>query len=117
MGWFKYVARTTNLRQLVPTQTATCPAGTSDGMRLAEMRALLRQRLSIWRSLTMWRILVHFACPAAIFLENLDFDGNQKENTVVSGLECFDLFLYGFNCCRREKVFRGLRQLEGEGFL
>jgi hypothetical protein len=32
-------------------------------------------------------------------------------------LECFELFLYGFNFWRREKVFRGLRQLEGEGFL
>lgn len=60
-GWFRYVARTTNLVRLVPTQTATCPAGTSDGMRLADMRALLRQRRSIWRSRTMCRIWLHFA--------------------------------------------------------
>ncbi|KAK8642376.1 hypothetical protein V6N13_011720 [Hibiscus sabdariffa] len=48
-----YVARTTNLLQLAPTQTATCPAGTSDGMRLADMRDLFLHRRSICRSLTM----------------------------------------------------------------
>ncbi|KAG8492124.1 hypothetical protein CXB51_015765 [Gossypium anomalum] len=63
-GWFKYVALTTNLRQLVPTVTATCPAGTSDGIRLADMRALFLHRRSICRSLTMWRILLHFPSPA-----------------------------------------------------
>lgn len=67
-GWFKYVARTTNLLQLLPTQIATCPAGTSEGMRLAEIRALLRHRRSNCLSLTMWRILLHFPMPAAIVL-------------------------------------------------
>lgn len=63
MGWFRYVARTMNLLELLPTQTATCPAGTSDGVaREAEaaIRAFLRHCLSIWRILTMWRILLHF---------------------------------------------------------
>lgn len=68
-GWFRYVARTTNLLQLVPTQTATYPAGTSDGMRAADMRALLRHLLSICLSLTMWRILLHFPNPTDIFPE------------------------------------------------
>lgn len=39
-GWFRYVARTTNLLELLPTQTATCPAGTSDSVGWADMRAL-----------------------------------------------------------------------------
>jgi len=98
MGWFRYVARTTNLLQPVPTQTATCPAGTSDGMRLADIRALLRQRLSIWRSLTMWRILAHFASPADIFLENSNFNGKQEKTEL--GLACALSCFCGFNCRR-----------------
>lgn len=57
-GWFRYVVRTTNLLQLEPTVTATWPAGTSEGRRRAAIDAFLRHRLSIWRSLTMWRILL-----------------------------------------------------------
>ena len=30
MGWFRCVTRTTNLLQLLPTQTTTCPANTSN---------------------------------------------------------------------------------------
>lgn len=67
-GWFRYVACTTNLLHPAPTHTATCPAGTSDGIREADdIRALLRHRCSICRSLTMWRILLHFPSPADIF--------------------------------------------------
>ena len=70
IGWFRYDARTTNLLQLLPTQTATCPDGTSDGtQRLTEdKRALLRHRRSICLRLTMWRILLHFTRPPAIVL-------------------------------------------------
>lgn len=61
-GWFRYVARTTNLVRLLPTHTATCPAGTSDGgARFADIRALLRHRRSICRRRTMCRIWLHFA--------------------------------------------------------
>jgi|APAra0007618328_1042625.scaffolds.fasta_scaffold36875_1 hypothetical protein len=69
IGWFRYDARTTNLLQPLPTQTATCPDGTSDGtQRLTEdNRALLRHRRSICLSLTMWRILLHFTRLPAIF--------------------------------------------------
>ena len=42
MGWFRCIKRTTNLLQLLPTQTTTCPTGTSNGMRLANSHALLR---------------------------------------------------------------------------
>ena len=65
MGWLRYVARTTNLLQLAPTQTATCPAGTSDGAEVRELvapavtLAFLRHRLSICWILTMCRILLH----------------------------------------------------------
>ena len=68
IGWFRYDARTTNLLQPLPTHTATCPDGTSDGTeRLTEdKRALFRHRLSICLSFTMWRILLHFPTPSAI---------------------------------------------------
>lgn len=70
IGWFRYDARTTNLLQPLPTQTATCPDGTSDGtQRLTEdNRALFRHRRSICLSLTMCRILLHFPRPPAIYL-------------------------------------------------
>ena len=72
-GWFKYEARTTNLFPAVPTQTATWPAGTSEGMRPDGMReaaaALSRHRRSICRSRTMCRILLHFPKPTDILGE------------------------------------------------
>ena len=69
MGWFRCVAHTTNLLQLLPTWTATYPDGTSDGtQRLTEeLRALLRHCRSICLSFTMCRILLHFPIPPAIF--------------------------------------------------
>lgn len=87
-GWFRYDARTTNRVQLLPTLTATCPAGTSDGMRLADMRALLRHRRSSWRSLTMWRILLHFPSPADMLLES---DGKCELGRLY-GCNSFTLF-------------------------
>ena len=72
MGWFRCVARTMNLLQLVPTQTATCPAGTSVGeggasARAAAMRAFFLQRWTICRILTMCRILLLFPISGDIF--------------------------------------------------
>ena len=72
MGWFRCVARTMNLLQLVPTQTATCPAGTSVGeggasARAAAMRAAFLQRWTICRIRTMCRILLLFPISGDIF--------------------------------------------------
>ncbi|PKI45683.1 hypothetical protein CRG98_033999 [Punica granatum] len=68
-GWFRYVACTTNLRHPAPTHTATWPAGTSDGILEADdILALFRHRRSSCRSLTMWRILLHFPIPADILV-------------------------------------------------
>ncbi|KAJ0433905.1 hypothetical protein HanRHA438_Chr17g0816561 [Helianthus annuus] len=55
IGWFKYVARTINRRKLLPTQIATCPAGTSAAMnRRGDVEEdLRRQRRSICRTRTM----------------------------------------------------------------
>lgn len=80
IGWFRYDARTTNLLQPLPTQTATCPDGTSDGtQRLTEdNRALLRHRRSICLSLTMWRILLHFTRLPAIFFPRSKSDLTLK---------------------------------------
>ena len=59
-GWFRYDARTMNLRHSLPTQIATWPAGTSDGTLIRppeddddDDAAFLRQRRSIFRSRTM----------------------------------------------------------------
>lgn len=57
-----------NLLQLGPTQMATCPGGTSEGVpRLAVTRAFLRQRSSICRIRTMCRILLHLLVAGDIF--------------------------------------------------
>ena len=110
-GWFRYVARTTNLLQLVPTQTATCPAGTSEGMRLADMRALLRHRRSIWRILTMWRILLHFPTPADIFfLFSRKWRKRKLSNTLFWVL--FVSVVKG----EREKKSRGVKVVEKRWF-
>lgn len=107
-GWFRYVARTTNLLQLLPTQTATCPAGTSEGMRVADIRALLRQRRSNCRSLTMWRILLHFPSPA-----DISFGWWRRRKRA-------ERLCWSFSCCvlfgERVKIWGDLMKWEGGGF-
>jgi hypothetical protein len=57
-GWLRYAVRTINRCEL--TDTATCPAGTSEQCP-AEAAARALQRRSIWRRRTMQRILLlHF---------------------------------------------------------
>lgn len=84
MGWFRCVARTMNLLQLVPTQTATCPAGTSVGeggasARAAAMRAFFLQRWTICRIRTMCRILLLFPISGDIFFCFLEEREKVKE--------------------------------------
>ncbi|CAL9082287.1 unnamed protein product, partial [Musa hybrid cultivar] len=70
-GWLRCDARTTNRRELLPTHTATCPAGTSEAapapprplLNASTAAALSLHRRSICRSHTMWRILLHFPIP------------------------------------------------------
>ena len=95
MGWFRCVARTMNLLQLVPTQTATCPAGTSVGeggasARAAAMRAFFLQRWTICRIRTMCRILLLFPISGDIFFfcflgeRERETEGKEKKSEKVS---------------------------------